>query len=386
MDRRKFLRIAGTSGVVLAAGAAGVSGFVATRTPHSALQPWETAAASPYADPIRRALSFAILAPNPHNRQPWIVKLIGETEALLYCDSDRLLPVTDPFDRQIVIGLGCFLELLALAAGNDGYRTAIDVFPEGVPASRLDERPIAKLILLPDDGLVPDPLFAEALHRRTNRNPYNPDRPISRTALQSISAAAGTAVNTGTAGDGDRLQALRQLTRNALRAELLDKDAFGESIDLMRIGRAAAEANPDGIYLGGAVLEALNRMGVVTREKMSDPESSAFQVGLDMADDQALTAAGFVWLATSGNTRQEQIAAGRSYLRVALQVSALGIAMQPMSQALQEYAAMQDYFKQVHELLADEEPQRIQMLARLGYADDVPPAPRWALATRILTA
>ena len=68
-------------------------------------------AGSQYTDPIRRALSFAILAPNPHNRQPWVVDLKSDTEAVLTCDLQRLLPATDPISRQIVIGLGCFLEL-----------------------------------------------------------------------------------------------------------------------------------------------------------------------------------------------------------------------------------------------------------------------------------
>ena len=76
MKRRKFLKVVGTAGVIVAAGGVG---FVVTRTPTDALAPWEDAG-SMYADPMRRALSYAILAPNPHNRQPWLVDLKSDTE------------------------------------------------------------------------------------------------------------------------------------------------------------------------------------------------------------------------------------------------------------------------------------------------------------------
>lgn len=380
MNRRRFLTIAGSSGVILAA--AGIGGFVATRSPVSALQPWKSTN-SGYPDPMRRALSYAILAPNPHNRQPWVVDLKSDTEAVLGCDLGRLLPETDPFDRQIVIGLGCFLELFSLAAGQDGFRAEIELFPQGEPENRLDSRPIAHLRLVPDAQFAADPLFAHALRRRTNRNPYDTTRPVSEQDLEAINATAGPAVIAAGTVAGARLQQLRDLSQVALRGEINDPAAFGESVDLMRIGRAEIEANPDGISIGGPFLEALGILGVVSREAMADPNSSSFQIGLDMADEQAQTAMGFVWISTLGNTRSHQIAAGRAYLRQALGVTSLGLSMQPMSQALQEYPAMAGHFERVHGLLAKTAGERVQMLARIGYADMVPPSPRWALSTRI---
>ncbi|MFN8982898.1 MAG: twin-arginine translocation pathway signal protein, partial [Alphaproteobacteria bacterium] len=62
--------------------------------------------ATRHADPRIRAAGHAIRAPNPHNLQPWLVQLAGADRVLLRCDLERRLPATDPFDRQIVIGLG----------------------------------------------------------------------------------------------------------------------------------------------------------------------------------------------------------------------------------------------------------------------------------------
>ena len=367
MHRRRFLKIAGSTGVIVAAAAAGVGGFVATRTPTKALRPWRTAG-SQYSDPMRWALSYAILAPNPHNRQPWIVDLKGDTEAVLTCDTDRLLPETDPYSRQIVIGLGCFLELFSIAAAEIGHRAEITLFPQGAPGEALDQRPIARLLLVPDQGLAKDPLFRQALRRHTNRNPYDTGRKIADAAIQALPGANVGGGVVAAATDPDRVAALRQLTRRALRTELETPEAFMESVRLMRIGRAEIEASPDGIYLGGGFLEALSLIGVLTRETLAAPNTVAFRKGLDMADETAMSAMGFVWIATLANDRPAQIDAGRSYMRVALRATALGLAMQPMSQALQEYPAMRRYFDEVH--------RRLTGAAGRAHSDAGPPGLR----------
>jgi hypothetical protein len=379
MNRRKFLKIAGSSAVIVAAGG---GGFVATRTPTEALEPWKNAG-SLYADPMRRALSYAILAPNPHNRQPWIVDLKSDTEVVLTCDLDRLLPVTDPFSRQIVIGLGCFLELFSIAAADQGYLADIQYFPDGEPDDELDRRPIAHLSLNKQNRLEGDPLFAHTLNRHTNRNPYDTSRAVGDNVLLRLRDAATDSVRVGAANDNKLLNDLRTLTRDAMFTEFRTPNAYRESIDLMRIGRAEIEANPDGIALRGAFLETLSLAGILNRENLADPTSSAFQTGLAMFDEGAMTSMGFVWINTLGNDRTAQIEAGRAYMRIALQATADDLAMQPMSQALQEYAAMAPYHEAIHELLTDQPGERVQMLARIGYAENTDPAPRWPLATRL---
>lgn len=379
MNRRKFLKIAGSTAVIAAAGGAG---FALTRTPTAALVPWADAGSS-YTDPMRQALSYAILAPNPHNRQPWIVDLKSQTEAILTCDLERLLPATDPFDRQIVIGLGCFLELFSIAAAEQGYHAHIQVFPEGEPNNRLDGRPIAHLSLERQPGQARDSLFTHILARRTNRNPYDTSRAVRDDVLQRLRNAAANDVRVDGIAGGKRLDELRTLTRDAMRGEIGDTDAYQESIDLMRIGRREIEVNPDGIALKGAFLETLSLAGILTRKSLADSTSESYRIGLEMTDAGAMSSMGFVWINTPGNGRQAQIAAGRAYMRVALQATADGLAMQPMSQALQEYAAMAPYYETVHDWLAERPGERVQMLARVGYAEKTGPAPRWPLTTRL---
>jgi len=385
VSRRSFIRIAGSSAVILAAGAAGIGGFAVTRAPEAARRPWQVAGQG-YADPRVRALSYAILAPNPHNRQPWLVDLGQADTVLLYCDRTRLLPETDPFNRQILIGLGCFLELLAIAAAQDGYQATIVPFPDGVPGAQLDDRPVARIDFRRSDLVKPDPLFAQILNRRSNKEPYDTSRAVPAAELAAIAATTGPAVTVRTTADADMVRALRALTWQAHETEVMTPRTYMESVRLMRIGKAEIDASPDGIDIGGAFPDAMKLIGVLNRETIADPSSTAFEQGMAMYRDIMGSAMAYVWIATKGNSRAEQLAAGRAWVRLNLVATGRGVAVHPVSQALQEFDEMSALFDRLHALLAAEDGGRIQMLGRLGYAEKPEPSPRWPLATRVKTA
>ena len=93
------------------------------------------------------------------------------------------------------------------------------------------------------------------------------------------------------------------------------------------------------------------------------------------------TGSGYLWIASSGNTRRDQLAAGRAYVRAHLEATALGLAMQPLSQALQEFAEVRPQVEALHATLGvDPASTTVQMLARVGHAiAPSGPAPRRAL-------
>ena len=85
------------------------------------------------------------------------------------------------------------------------------------------------------------------------------------------------------------------------------------------------------------------------------------------------------------NTRTDQIATGADWVRLNLAVTAQGLAIQPLSQALQEYSGMSAFYAAIHTRVAPEG-GTVQMLARIGYAHLPRPGPRWPLETRINNA
>lgn len=378
MQRRAFLKLIG-GGIVL--GAAGATAFATTRTPAKAIAPW--AAAGGYQDPRLRALSYAVLAPNPHNRQPWKVALDNEDRVTLYFDTERQLPETDPFDRQLTIGLGCFLELLIMAAAADGYRLETDLFSQGFEASGLDTRPVAHIRFTPESA-EPDPLWQHVMARRSNKEPFDTNRPVSTVQLAPVLASARQTELGGSVAPDD-IAYWRNLTNEALRIEVVTPHTFQESVDLMRIGKREINANPDGIDLGGPLFDSLAAVGLLDREAVADPSTPAYRQGLAAVLENADTAMGHVWMVTKGNSRLDQIAAGADWLRVNLACTAQGLGFQPLSQALQEYPEMAEIYAETHARLAPSG-GTVQMLARIGYGPAVAASPRWPVEAKLVAS
>ena len=362
LSRRKTIGLIG-GGVVLAATAA-AGGFLATRRPTRALAPWSVAGT--YSEPRMKALSYAILAPNPHNRQPWVAEMQGDNHLIIHRDKTRNLPETDPFDRQLTIGMGCFLELLRMAAAEDGFKLETELFPQG------DNGPVAMIQFA--QGGTKDPLFAHVLDRHTNRNGYE-DRSIEAGAKAGLAEFA-TIKTTQT-----DVSVLRTLTWEAMEIEMTTRRVMKESVDLMRLGKAEIEANPDGISLGGPFLESLKVVGMLRREDQLDPTSTGFKQALDMIQKAMKATNAYAVITSKGNTRIDQMNAGCDWIRLHLAATGHGLAMQPVSQALQEYPEMAAHFAQAHQLLAAPG-ETVQMLGRLGYGPAIDASPRWPLETR----
>jgi len=376
MKRRHFLSLLG-GGTIVAAAA--TTGLVVSRRTQTALLPWEVAGVN-YTDPRKRALSWAILAPNPHNRQPWLVDLSVPEQATLYVDTKRMLPETDPFNRQITIGLGCFIEMASMAAAQDGIGMTAELFPKGSDTAALDDRPVA--ILRFKNEASPDPLFAFALSRSSLKEPYDMSKNVARSTLDSVTAAA---VRTHVEGSvsAASIEELRNLTHEALLIEIETPRTYKESVDLFRIGAKQVDENPDGIDFTGPIFELLGATGMMNKEALLDTSSTVYKEGLNAVFANTDTAMGHLWLVSPSNTREDQIASGRDWLRINLAATAQGLALQPLSQALQEYAEMADIYDQVHMRFAPDG-GTVQMLARIGYAPSVAPSPRWPLEAKLM--
>lgn len=378
-NRRKFLTVIGGGAILAASGSAGT--FLLTRTPTKALAPWQDAGG--YKEPRRRALSYAILAPNPHNRQPWLVDLSQKNKATLFVDTKKMLPYTDPFNRQITIGLGCFLELMRMAAAQDGFRVSINQFPDGFQESALDYRPVAEVTFKKDMKIAKDPLFSAVLDRRSSKEPFDLQKEISDTVLEKIESVVAGNVDVGTTNKSADVAILRSLSQEAMAIELKTPRTYKESVDLMRIGKAEINANPDGLSFGGPLFDSLGALGLFTRQTALDTHSTAYQEAVDAIMTNMKTAMGYVWLITETNTRLDQLNAGRDWLRVNLATTQLGIGVHPLSQALQEYPEMEKHFSAIHKKLAGQG-KTVQMFARLGYVNQVPATPRWSIDKKIL--
>ena len=386
MHRRRFIRLT-SGGIVLAATAAATSGC-STALPPEAIAPWQ--GPDPQADPRRWILGYAILAPHSHNLQSWLVDLTQPDQIELRCDLARLLPETDPFSRQIMMSHGTFIELLDLAARERGLRAEVSLFPEGeYGPNKIDQRPVARIRLSADPTVKRDPLFGQILARHTNRQAYDPARPVGAEAWHAMADATRPhALRFGHVGPDDdaALREHRAIASEAWRIELTTPRTIMESYKVLRVGAAEVAKHRDGIALMDPMVVWMNRLGLFDRSQAPSPDSFATTSQIDDFNRNIESTPNFLWMVTAGNDRVTQVDAGRAYARVQLAATAHGLAMQPLQQALQEYPEQAGPYAQSRRLLDAPAPQTVQMWARVGVAPPVEPAPRRGLDAQIVRA
>jgi hypothetical protein len=376
-SRRRFIALAGGGAVFVTLPLAGC----ASSYPEEATQAWR--AAGTETDLRRHMLAHALLAPNPHNRQPWMADLTQPGRIGLICDGERLLPETDPFGRQILIGFGAFIELAVIAAAERGVAVDVQTFPDGAPAGDALPRGtrVAVLQLRESGSANQDPLFAHIPYRHTNKNAYATDRAIpAQLTSQWMQTAHRFGLTSGLVADAGGMDRLRSITREAYEIESVTPRTWLESAHLMRIGPSAIARHRDGISLNGAMPRLMHAVGLFDPLEVPTPGSPNLKRVMDRWSAFE-TGSGYLWLASTGNTRQLQVDAGRAYARLHLQATAAGVEMHPLSQALQEFPEVKGPYAALHRALAlDPQRNTVQMLARTGFAlQAAQPSPRRGL-------
>lgn len=380
-DRRAFIRVLG--GSVIAAAVPPLVAGCSDRYPAAALAPWQGPGGE--TDLRRWALGYAILAPNSHNRQPWLADLRTPDAIVLHVDRTRLLPETDPWFRQIVVSQGTFLEALVIALRERGVVPRVTLFPDGEFAARaLDDRRVARVDWQPAADAPRDPLYAQLLQRHTAKVDYDVARQVPPATLDALRASMTDAgVRFGGTVEPARRDALRQLCWDAAKVELLTPRTVMESIRLTRVGPDEIARHRDGIAVNAIVPRVADALGAFDRQNPPAEGSTAYKQMMGRFEGHSRTAMGFVWLSTprgdgDAGGRSAEVRAGRAYMRLQLKATELGLQVHPMSQALQEFPEMAPHFERAHALLVGRPAaqETVQMLCRIGYAAPQQHAPR----------
>jgi hypothetical protein len=154
------------------------------------LQPWSIAAeefpADGYSsDQLEFLLGYAVLAPSPHNTQPWRFR-INATDVELFADRRRALPTADPSHRELVLSCGAALFNLRVAAEYFGHRYKVDLLPDPAQPDLLAR---FHLGLRGDTSSEDVVLFHAIAQRHTSRQPFRAE-PVSDELVRELEAAA----------------------------------------------------------------------------------------------------------------------------------------------------------------------------------------------------
>jgi nitroreductase len=146
--------------------------------------------------PWRKPLEFAILAPSPHNVQPWRVRIRDDTRAELLIERARTLPNEDTQGSFLVLTMGMFLETLRIAAAHQQFAVDVEIVQgfdaystAGLRSWAGEHIEFARLILSPAPGVVPEYDLDLIRRRRTSRLPFHPT-PVAPETTATLTAIA----------------------------------------------------------------------------------------------------------------------------------------------------------------------------------------------------
>ncbi|MGB2811197.1 MAG: hypothetical protein WBC17_05555 [Mycobacterium sp.] len=309
-------------------------------------------------DRLRALLAWAVLAPSPHNTQPWAWS-VADGVIELRIDTSRLLGVCDPDGREAVIGCGAALEHLLLRLGVEPVALIVEELPDsgdGVLLARV------RIGSGEPYGHRPDLVSAMAA-RRTNRTAYhgNPMDSALRSTLSQTGEPFG--VECTWLQDSDSRETLVTLIMAADREQMSSAEFRRE---LAQWIRPKNSSSPDGMQA-----DLLGQRGIAAY--VAPLAVRTFDMGkLQAARDGELASGSpdlaVVWTPTDDTGAW--LATGRALARLTLESQAAGRASAYMNQPC-EIPAMRE---QLAEALGI--PGHPQLVLRHGQAESVHPASR----------
>lgn len=276
----------------------------------------------------RQILHYASLAPSGHNTQPWQIRVEAPDRWVIGTDPARRLPAVDPENREALLSIGAFLENLTLAAASQGIHVELEMMAKSnfdtelIRVHRVRHRPV-------------DYPMQRLVERRTVKHGHQ------NRELRRADVAALTGSNSGSMFYFPRgtkhADCIRDAAVETFGIQSARDDAQRELVQWLRLRRDDIERCRDGLTPGGMEIQGLAGFFVrnfVSPEDFLKPMYR--QQGADLTAKLAAEGAGWMIITSEGRSVEDLLDAGRRFQRMALRARELGIAIHPMTQALEE--------------------------------------------------
>ncbi|WP_342481118.1 hypothetical protein NST07_04170 [Paenibacillus sp. FSL L8-0340] len=345
------------------------------------LQPWKPSYSAAITDPRVQLAAHGLLAASSHNMQPWKIKLDSSNplKFALYADSERLSPAVDPYARQFMVSQGTFLEYVRVAGKELGYETAIELFPEGdYDEKRLVQsmrtKPVA-VITLTRMNSVSHPLYKYLFLSDTNRGAYRSDALRAEQVDELQGLQENKDISLKIVQDPDNKKRLATYITEASIVEAGVDTVMEESARIFRSNEKEKNKYRYGFSVEGQGTDGLMRhmlQGLVTLFPSLNKGEAASKQFITSTETSVNNTPAFAMIRSADNSRLSQVRSGMLYSRLVLSAHRLGLAIQPLSQVLEEYPEMSRLYSGIHRSYAADG-ETIQMLMRIGIPVKIAP-------------
>lgn len=310
-------------------------------------------------------LNEARWAQNAHNIQSWKVEIIDETTLIGSLDKFRMLPETDPFDRQLILSLGAFAAVAELAAAREGwdleaqwigptqwsndfkgeiplFRWELSESPVQIEDSLLDSLSAATVKYAVEESLISEDLMDGLVIRYSDGS----------TRFKFISSA-------------QEVDELKEKALTSFKKEMYFEPARNESIINTRYGEKERKENPYGItLLPNFKTGNVRFIEFFARLFPQKPESYGKQA-VKMFGKAIEPSKTLLLMTTEGNDPEDQFRGGMVMQRMWMDLINRGYSLLPLSQGLQEYEEVSNEYGFFQKRLALEG-ETVQMLWALS--------------------
>jgi hypothetical protein len=348
------------------------------------LEPWGTTYHQTFSDPRTQILAHGILAANGHNLQNW--KFLYDNHNPngldLYVETARLAVAVDPFHTQATISQGTLFEYLSLAANKLGYQLKADLFPDGeyvknAPATVLDSKRVAHVELVPAPTRQ-DELYDLMFKPDTSRVAFAKGT-LAPGQIRALSAVDLPQLRIEYIGDGEKYERLKHYILASAQVETSVSAVMQESQRLFRINEREKNTYRFGFSFEGSAMPRF-KMNMLQGFLTAMPAMNNVEAARENFLEQTAMAvdhnAGFFLIFAENNTRLNQFNAGRLYSRMQLRAHTMNLAVQPLSQPIEEYPEMSEILQGIQQDFARAN-ETILMLFRIGVPErEVPKSMR----------
>lgn len=319
-------------------------------------------------------IAHGILAANGHNMQNWKFKYSPNDDNGfdMYIETKRLATEVDPYYTQATISQGAMFEYMALVGKKLGYDLKIELFPDGeysknASMEELKQKRVAHIELEKTEKKQ-SPLYDEMFKPDTSRVAYKKGL-LSPKEIELLKGMNNfNNIRVVYIGNGEKYDKIKNYILESAETESGIERLMLESVKLFRKNEREKNEYRYGFSFEGSAMTGFKMhlmQSLLTLFPGMNNVGAAKDVFMTQTKMAAEDNSGFFLIISRGNSRKQQFNAGRLYSRIQLEAHTLGLAVQPLSQAIEEYPEMKNVYENIHKDMAGEG-ETILTLFRIG--------------------